>query len=204
MVLEATDRSLEKKLSPEERAKVAEWSERIFEEGQPKFKQAQKEKELEPDTDKHPILFYGQLAETLGTARPELISHLLDQVGGVFQNSDPAGAANKAIAAVKGIGPKDVLESMLAVQMVGTHNAAMEMLRRSLLTKQTFEGTNAAVNRATKLLRTFAAQVETLNRYRGKTTQQHVTVEHVNVHQGGQAIVGAVTGGPGVGDNEKK
>ncbi len=64
--------------------------------------------------------------------------------------------------------------------------------------------TDAAVNRATKLLRTFTAQVETLNRYRGKTTEQHVTVEHVNVHQGGQAIVGAVTGGPGVGDNEKK
>lgn len=37
-------------------------------------------------------------------------------------------------------------------------------------------------------------QVEALQRYRGKG-QQRVTVEHVHVHQGGQAIVGAVTAG---------
>jgi hypothetical protein len=40
-------------------------------------------------------------------------------------------------------------------------------------------------------LRTFTAQVEALQRYRGKG-QQKVTVEHVNVNAGGQAIVGAV------------
>src|ERR1700730_8191147 len=51
-------------------------------------------------------------------------------------------------------------------------------------------------NLAVKLLRTFAAQAEALQRYRGKG-QQKVTVEHVHVHTGGQAIVGSVshTGG---------
>jgi hypothetical protein len=38
--------------------------------------------------------------------------------------------------------------------------------------------------------------LEALDRYRG-TGQQKVTVEHVHVHSGGQAIVGAVTGGRG-------
>ena len=47
-----------------------------------------------------------------------------------------------------------------------------------------------------KLLRTFAAQVEVLQRHRGKG-QQHIRVEHVDVHAGGQAIVGAVTAGEG-------
>ena len=42
-----------------------------------------------------------------------------------------------------------------------------------------------------KLLRTFAAQVEALQRYRGKG-QQKVTVEHVHVHAGGQAVVGTI------------
>jgi uncharacterized protein YcbX len=42
-----------------------------------------------------------------------------------------------------------------------------------------------------KLARTFASQVEALNRHRGKG-QQKVTVEHVHVHEGGQAIVGNV------------
>jgi hypothetical protein len=43
-----------------------------------------------------------------------------------------------------------------------------------------------------KLLQTFAAQTEALQRYRGKG-QQKVTVEHVHVHTGGQAIVGSVS-----------
>jgi hypothetical protein len=47
-------------------------------------------------------------------------------------------------------------------------------------------------NLAVKLLRTFAAQTEALQRYRGKG-QQKVTVEHVHVHTGGQAIVGSVS-----------
>ena len=46
-------------------------------------------------------------------------------------------------------------------------------------------------NLAVKLLRTFVAQTEALQRYRGKG-QQKVVVEHVHVHTGGQAIVGSV------------
>jgi len=51
-------------------------------------------------------------------------------------------------------------------------------------------------NLAVKLLRTYTAQPEALQRYRGNG-QQKATVEHVHVHSGGQAIVGAVTGGTG-------
>jgi hypothetical protein len=45
-------------------------------------------------------------------------------------------------------------------------------------------------------------QVEALNRTQGhkggqSKGQQKVTVEHVNVHKGGQAIVGTVQGGGG-------
>jgi hypothetical protein len=52
------------------------------------------------------------------------------------------------------------------------------------------------LNQANKLTRSYATLVEALDRHRGKG-QQHVTVEHVHVHQGGQAIVGAVTQGGG-------
>jgi putative DNA primase/helicase len=47
------------------------------------------------------------------------------------------------------------------------------------------------LNQANKLSRTYATLLEALNRQRGKG-QQKVTVEHVHVHQGGQAIVGHV------------
>jgi hypothetical protein len=53
-----------------------------------------------------------------------------------------------------------------------------------------------------KLLRTFAAQTEALQRYRGKG-QQKVTVEHVHVHTGGQAIVGSVSQSGGGRDNDE-
>jgi hypothetical protein len=46
----------------------------------------------------------------------------------------------------------------------------------------------------TILARTFAAQVEALKRYR-TGGEQKVTVEHVTVNAGGQAIVGSVTHG---------
>jgi len=60
-----------------------------------------------------------------------------------------------------------------------------------MIPEQTFEGRHEALNQANKLTRSFASLLDTLNRHRGKG-QQKVTVEHVHVHSGGQAIVGAV------------
>jgi hypothetical protein len=51
-----------------------------------------------------------------------------------------------------------------------------------------------------KLARTFAMQLETLKRYR-TGGEQKVTVEHVHIHTGGQAIVGNVSTGGG--DDQK-
>jgi hypothetical protein len=55
------------------------------------------------------------------------------------------------------------------------------------------------LNQAGKLSRTFAMLLDTLNRHRGKG-QQKITVEHVHVPSGGQAIVGSVSqsGGGGI------
>jgi hypothetical protein len=95
------------------------------------------------------------------------------------------------VAALVGIGPKDELEGMIAAQLVSCHNATMECYRRSMLSEQTFEGRQENLNQANKLSRTYATLVDALNRHRGKG-QQKVTVEHVHVHSGGQAIVGTV------------
>jgi len=56
------------------------------------------------------------------------------------------------------------------------------------------------------LMRVFAEQLEALQRLRGKTGQQKVTVEHVHVHEGGKAIVGNVAGRKlgGEGDDSEK
>src|ERR687887_1922326 len=90
---------------------------------------------------------------------------------------------------------------MLAAQLIAAHNAAMECYRRAMLREQTFEGRQQSLSQGGKLSRTSAALIEALNRHRGKG-QQKVTVEHVHVHSGGQAVVGMVTP-PGGGDRAK-
>jgi hypothetical protein len=95
------------------------------------------------------------------------------------------------ISALIGIGPKDEIEGMIASQLLAAHNAAMECYRRAMIKDQTFEGHRENLNQANKLSRTYAVLLDALNRHRGKG-QQKVTVEHVHVHSGGQAVVGTV------------
>ena len=105
------------------------------------------------------------------------------------------------LEAMVGISPQDESEGMLAAQMVACHNAAMECFRRAMIANQSDIGRQQNLSFAGKLSRTYALHMETLDKHRGKG-QQKVTVEHVHVHQGGQAIVGNVS--TGVGSPPKK
>jgi hypothetical protein len=105
------------------------------------------------------------------------------------------------IAGLIGIGPKDEIEGMIAAQLIAAHNAAMECYRRAMIAEQTLEGRRDNLSQANKLSRTYAVLLDALNRHRGKG-QQKVTVEHVHVHAGGQAVVGMVET-PGGGDRAK-
>ncbi len=96
-----------------------------------------------------------------------------------------------AMIALQGIAPSDKMEGMLAGQMIATHNATMECFRRAMLQGQTFAGRHEALKQASKLSRAYIKLMEALNKKRGKGGQK-VTVKHVHVHEGGQAIVGNV------------
>jgi hypothetical protein len=111
-----------------------------------------------------------------------------------FENSDAEQVKKQhhaALEALIGIAPRDECEGMIAAQLVACHHASMECYRRAMIREQTFEGRHENLNQANKLSRTYAALLEALNRHRGKGAQK-VTVEHVHVHEGGQAIVGNV------------
>src|SRR3954454_13358559 len=98
--------------------------------------------------------------------------------------------ANAALAVVDGARPRDEVEAMLAGQMAVTHALAMELMRRAHRAEHIPQlEANGAL--ATKLLRTYVAQVEVLAKLR-RGGEQTVRVEHVHVHPGGQAIVGSV------------
>ena len=98
---------------------------------------------------------------------------------------------DSSIAALRGIAPQDEIEGMIAAQMIATHNASMECFKRAMIKEQGFESRNCNLKHATKLTRCYTDMMMALNKYRGKG-QQKVTVKHVNVSDGGQAIVGNV------------
>jgi hypothetical protein len=108
-----------------------------------------------------------------------------------------ADTVNGVVALLHGLAPKDAIEGMLAAQLVATHQAAMTCLGRAMARDQALKVCQANLGQASRLSRAHVALLAALNRHRGKGGQQKVTVEHVHVHQGGQAIVGAVAPGPG-------
>jgi hypothetical protein len=151
-----------------------------------------------------------KMMESLGTTDKELQTFLLNQAMETFRGCHSsegydddrlAEFSNNALAILQGICPEDEIEGMLAIQMIGVHNMAMTIMSRTMITDQTFEGRQAGVSQATKMLRTFTAQMEALKKYR-TGGEQKVIVEHVHVNEGGQAIVGTVTHGGG-GNDEK-
>lgn len=106
-----------------------------------------------------------------------------------------------AVAGLMGIEPRDEMEGMLAAQLIAVSSAAMECYRRAAIAEYAFER-QESLNQANKLSRTYALLVEALDHHRGKG-QQRVTVEHVHVHSGGQAIVGNVAPGGSIEKEEQ-
>ena len=84
---------------------------------------------------------------------------------------------------------------MLATQMALVHLATMTFTRR-LAHVDNIQQQDSAQNALNKLMRIWRNKMETLKRYRSGA-QQTVKVEHVHVHEGGQAIVGNVETGGG-------
>jgi hypothetical protein len=145
---------------------------------------------------KHPSREEGRLRLIGGSHSDEFNNVVANQaIQTLWTKNSDDDQVNKQRAAVLGAlvgtSPRDELEGMLAAQLIAAHNAAMECFRRAMLGEQTFEGRRESLSQANKLSRTYAVLIEALNRHRGKG-QQKVTVEHVHVHSGGQAIVGAV------------
>jgi hypothetical protein len=129
-----------------------------------------------------------------------LVSQLLN-AGTLAKDFDGKGL-NFMLSVIKGIAPKDEIECMMAAQMAAVHMATMTFARR-LAHVGNIPQQDSAERAFNKLARTFAVQMEALKRYR-TGGEQKVTVQHVTVNEGGQAIVGAVSQAPGGGGDGRK
>ena len=93
-----------------------------------------------------------------------------------------------SIAALDAVKPRDELESMLGVQMIATHQAALDCLRLALYDPASRDRN---MLHASQFLKIYIQQLQALDRRHG-TGGQQMSVGTVNVEPGAQAIVGNV------------
>lgn len=146
------------------------------------------------------------LKDIFGSEFPEIQSGLLrhclkmlkaEEASDNYPGNDEREFMLSSVAEIK---PRDTFERMLTVQLAATHLAIVRS-GRWLANSDRVDQVQAHYNGYTKLARTYVSQMEALRKHRngGKQT---VTVQHVNVQDGGQAIVGNV-GDRGRADEEK-
>ena len=136
-------------------------------------------------------------AKAFGTEDTKLQNHRMLSLVNLLKFSEGDGSDTQNLMVISAtqafidMAPKDDIERMLVTQMIGTHEAATECLRRAMIQGQGIEARDVNLKHAEKLMAVYTKQIEALNKHRGKG-QQKITVKHVNVESGGQAIVGNV------------
>ena len=103
---------------------------------------------------------------------------------------------------ISALGAQNGLESMLAAQMLSVH----QLQQRSMVyanAADDFELKKYYTNAAIKLANSFVQQANILAKLRGVGGQK-IIVEHVDVHQGGQAVVGNIQGSMGCSEQNVK
>jgi hypothetical protein len=137
------------------------------------------------------------LMSAVGILDETLFNRFVVQITNATDHKDGTDArpANAALAFIRGIKPRDEVEACLAAQMAATHSAVMAFAGR-LSAVETIPQQDSAINGFNKLTRSYCAQMEALKKYRS-SSEQKITVQHVNVSDGSQAIIGNVTTGGG-------
>jgi hypothetical protein len=130
--------------------------------------------------------------QALGTTDLDFYANLLAQLAAASGGEPSEHQLNFMLAVIKGIKPRDQMEAMLGAQMAAVHTATMRSAR-DLAEAESLPHRDSAERTFNKLARTYLSQMEAFKRYR--MGEQTVTVQQVNVSEGGQAIVGNVTQG---------
>ena len=159
-------------------------------------------------TEGDPVAASVVVMDALGICEANFANWYLSQIIDVARPGARADekSTNAMIAGIAAMRPRDEAEAMLIAQMIATHELAMTFARR-LKHVENIPQQDSAVNGLTKLTRTYAAQMEALKRYRSGG-EQKMTVQHVHVGEGGQAIVGNVStpaqGGGAIGKTKEQ
>jgi hypothetical protein len=136
-----------------------------------------------------------QLKTTLGTVSEAFVDMALQHLerAARMPGDGPSDVSiNGALAIIAAFAPRNEAEAALALQAACTHMVAMVMMARIGGGHGGERRLPALASAAAKLMRAHCMQLETYRRLRGGG-DQHIRVEHVHVHDGGRAIVGAIS-----------
>jgi hypothetical protein len=130
-------------------------------------------------------------------ARVELSSSVKAAVPFGKQNIESTlDYSNSVSLTMEALAPQDEIEGHLVSQLAVLQQHSMYWLMKAINTERV-DFANIYMNGASKMLARHHETIETLMRYR-RRGEQRVHVEHVHVHEGGQAIVGNVSTGEGL------
>lgn len=133
-------------------------------------------------------LIAGDFAALVGTVNVALADEVISRGADAMpQNRNRAHNLNVQLQSLNDLEPQDVIEARLVAQMTVLHAQGMEYLRKAENSEMLCH-LEAYQKVAIKLLRLQNETIDTLMRYR-RGGEQRVVVQHVNVSNGGQAVV---------------
>lgn len=113
---------------------------------------------------------------------------------------DVIEAEKDSIAWLEALNAEGGLQEMLAAQMLSIHQ--LQQISISMANKTLHRNNPYFSNTAIKLANVFVQQAALLAKLQGAGGQK-IIVEHVEVHHGGQAVVGNITGGAPISEEKK-
>ncbi|SIO66965.1 hypothetical protein SAMN05443247_11580 [Bradyrhizobium erythrophlei] len=139
--------------------------------------------------------WWNRLKAAMGTASSDFVNATLVQLQAAARlpNSGVSETAvNSALSLIENTNPRDEMECALVIQIACTHSAAMAVVGRISGGHGSDRHVAMMASAVSRLMRTYAIQVETLRRLR-KGSSQIVRVEHVHISEGAQAVIGHVS-----------
>lgn len=138
------------------------------------------------------VEWWARLKAALGTSSSDFVNATLLQLqsaarlpnGGISEI-----AMNAALSFVENTKPQSELEAALVIQMACTHAAGMAVLSRLGGAHGGDRHVASMAAAASRLLRAYALQLETLRRWRNGGSQ-YMRIEHIHIEPSAQAVIG--------------
>lgn len=140
--------------------------------------------------------FTSIVKDLTGTADEDIAHELFERAAlALPKDKSHVSRFNTILQALADSSPKDSIEAKLTLQSTALYSQGMNYLCRAEHAKN-LEHSDFYLKSAIKLLRLHNETLEGLCKYR-RGGEQRVVVQHVQVNQGGQAIVGSVLNNTG-------